>query len=48
MSAESEYRLKVLRTLDYIDRQNMVQLKGKIACEISNQVKILYNHISDF
>lgn len=30
-------RLKVLRRLDYIDRENMVLLKGKIACEISNQ-----------
>jgi superfamily II RNA helicase len=36
-SGEYAGRLKVLRTLNYIDRQNMVGLKGKVACEISNQ-----------
>uniref|UniRef100_A0A915M846 Helicase ATP-binding domain-containing protein n=1 Tax=Meloidogyne javanica TaxID=6303 RepID=A0A915M846_MELJA len=39
MSEESAGRLKVLRTLGYIDRENVVELKGKIACEISNQVR---------
>ena len=36
-SGEYAGRLKVLRTLNYIDREDMVLLKGKIACEISNQ-----------
>jgi antiviral helicase SKI2 len=37
-SGEYAGRIKVLRALGYIDKQNMVSVKGKLACEISNQV----------
>uniref|UniRef100_A0A1I8BR64 Helicase SKI2W n=1 Tax=Meloidogyne hapla TaxID=6305 RepID=A0A1I8BR64_MELHA len=47
MSEESAGRLKVLRTLNYIDRQNMVLLKGKVACEISNQELLISELILD-
>uniref|UniRef100_A0A183BTF5 Fmp27_GFWDK domain-containing protein n=1 Tax=Globodera pallida TaxID=36090 RepID=A0A183BTF5_GLOPA len=36
-SKEYTDRLKVLQAMQYIDRHNMVGLKGKVACEISNQ-----------
>lgn len=36
LSQEYRYRLHLLRTLDYIDKNNMIGLKGKIACEISH------------
>jgi superfamily II RNA helicase len=39
MSQEYVGRMHVLRALNYIDKQNMVGLKGKVACEISNQVR---------
>lgn len=29
-------RIKVLKSLDYIDKNDMIGLKGKIACEISH------------
>uniref|UniRef100_A0A914LAQ4 Helicase C-terminal domain-containing protein n=2 Tax=Meloidogyne incognita group TaxID=654580 RepID=A0A914LAQ4_MELIC len=47
MSEESAGRLKVLRTLGYIDRENVVELKGKIACEISNQELLISELILD-
>ncbi|KAF7633497.1 hypothetical protein Mgra_00007080 [Meloidogyne graminicola] len=47
MSEEAEGRLKVLRTLEYIDRQNLVQLKGKVACEISHQELLISELILD-
>uniref|UniRef100_A0A915D9W4 Helicase SKI2W n=1 Tax=Ditylenchus dipsaci TaxID=166011 RepID=A0A915D9W4_9BILA len=37
MSADYMGRLKVLQELDYVDKSNMVGLKGKVACEINNQ-----------
>jgi hypothetical protein len=36
LSEEYTHRLHLLRTLDYIDKNNMIGLKGKIACEISH------------
>ncbi|KAI1732822.1 DSHCT domain-containing protein [Ditylenchus destructor] len=37
MSDEYKNRLSVLQASDYVDKNNMVDLKGKVACEINNQ-----------
>jgi len=37
MSKEYIDRVKILRYLNYVGSENMVGLKGKVACEISNQ-----------
>lgn len=47
MSGDYVNRLKVLRALNYIDRENMVLLKGKVACEISNQELLITELILD-
>lgn len=39
MSQEYADRLKVLQALDYIDKNDMITLKGKVACEINHQVR---------
>lgn len=39
MSHDYTNRLNVLKELDYIDKNNMITLKGKVACEINHQVK---------
>jgi antiviral helicase SKI2 len=36
LSEEYRQRLHFLRTLDYIDKDNLIGLKGKVACEISH------------
>ncbi|KAL3094920.1 hypothetical protein niasHT_024834 [Heterodera trifolii] len=46
-SKEYVDRLKVLQALHYIDRHNMVGLKGKVACEISNQELLITELILD-
>lgn len=33
-----EQRIQVLRDLGFIDEQSRVQLKGKVACEVSHQI----------
>ncbi|XP_006813031.1 superkiller complex protein 2-like, partial [Saccoglossus kowalevskii] len=38
---EYEQRINVLRSLRYIDDSNTVQLKGRVACEISNHELII-------
>lgn len=37
LSEEYQNRIIVLRALEYVDRANIIGLKGKVACEISNQ-----------
>lgn len=36
LSNEYRYRLNTLRALGYVDKNNMIDLKGKVACEISH------------
>lgn len=42
MSKEYLSRLRVLQALGCVDRDNMVCLKGKVACEINHQVIFFY------
>lgn len=36
LSKDYEKRIKVLKSLGYIDKNNMIGLKGKAACEVSH------------
>ncbi|KAH7698472.1 helicase, partial [Aphelenchoides avenae] len=44
LSKEYFDRLQVLRNLNYIDKNNMVELKGKVACEI-NHMELLITEL---
>lgn len=44
MSKEYFSRLRVLQALGCVDRDNMVCLKGKVACEINHQVIIFLSY----
>lgn len=41
MSRDYISRLRVLQALGCVDKDNMVCLKGKVACEINHQVNII-------
>jgi antiviral helicase SKI2 len=38
---EYESRIQVLKKLQYIDGENLVQLKGRVACEMGNQNELM-------
>lgn len=38
---EYESRINVLKKLKYIDSENLVQLKGRVACEMGNQNELM-------
>ena len=42
---EYQQRLQVLRTLGYVDENDIVQLKGRVACELSNSDEILVTEL---
>ncbi|OII76987.1 DEAD DEAH box helicase family protein [Cryptosporidium andersoni] len=45
MQQELSSMRKVLRSLDYIDKNNVVQLKGRVACEISTSDELLITEL---